>query len=78
MLDGLERVAGPTTARDIEALAGNLLRRARKARGLELSEVAAAAQVPHALDQGVASTLYQGMVNMLYQAVAASGAPQVS
>ena len=46
MLDGLERVAGPTTARDIEALAGNLLRRARRARGLELSEVAAAAQVP--------------------------------
>ncbi|NHN56819.1 helix-turn-helix transcriptional regulator [Calidifontibacter sp. DB0510] len=46
MLEGLERVAGPTTARDIESLAGNLLRRARKARGLDLSEVAAAAQVP--------------------------------
>lgn len=46
MLEGLERVAGPTTARDIESLAGNLLRRARKARGLKLIEVAAAAQVP--------------------------------
>lgn len=46
MLDGLERVAGPTTARDIESLAGSLLRRARKARGLEPSQVAAAAQVP--------------------------------
>lgn len=43
MLEGLERVAGPTTARDIESLAGNLVRRARKARGLDLSEVAAAA-----------------------------------
>lgn len=46
MSEGLERVAGPTTARDIESLAGNLLRRARKARGLGLSEVAAAAEVP--------------------------------
>lgn len=46
MLEGLERVAGPTTARDIESLAGNLLRRARRARGLELIQVAAAAQVP--------------------------------
>ena len=46
MSEGLERVAGPTTARDIEALAGNLVRRARRARGLEPSEVAAAAQMP--------------------------------
>lgn len=46
MREGLERVAGPTTARDVEALAGNLLRRARNARRLDQSDVASAAEVP--------------------------------
>lgn len=69
----LERMAGPTTARDIQSWAGNLLRRARKNAGLSQRDLAALAEVPQSTIGRIESGAMQPTLPMLSQVMIAMG-----
>ena len=69
----LSDLVGPTTARDVEGMAGNLLKIARAKSGLSQRAVADRAGVPHSTVQRIESGAQQPSLPMLFTLISAAG-----